>query len=142
MSEFEIAIPRPRRWDEPFGEMTEADVAALLRIEPFRSMDASAFPPALPLDGILRNDTRICRYQAGDLVVREGDYGNSAFIVLAGTVRVAMERLDAQLLGRSEPARRTWRHGASADRTSTRMASALATRTAAPAYSCKTCPSC
>jgi Fe-S-cluster-containing dehydrogenase component/CRP-like cAMP-binding protein len=109
MSEFEIAIPRPRRWDEPFGEMTEADVAALLRIEPFRSMDASAFPPALPLEGILRNDTRICRYQRGDLVVREGDYGNSAFLVLAGTVRIAMERLDARLLGRGEPARRTWR---------------------------------
>ena len=26
MSELEIAIQRPRRWDEPFGEMTEREV--------------------------------------------------------------------------------------------------------------------
>jgi Fe-S-cluster-containing dehydrogenase component/CRP-like cAMP-binding protein len=108
MAEFEIAVPRPRRWDEPFGSMTDADVAALMRIEPFRSIDASAFPTALPLEGILLGDTRICRYQAGDLIVREGDYGSSAFLVLAGTVRVVLDRLDAKLLGRGEAPRRTW----------------------------------
>ncbi|MCI0334238.1 MAG: cyclic nucleotide-binding domain-containing protein [Planctomycetes bacterium] len=109
MSELEIAVPRPRRWNEPFGEMAEADVDALLRIEPFRSIDANAFPPSLPLRGILLGDTRIGRYQAGDLIVREGDYGHSAFLVLAGTVRVVLERLDAKLLGREEPPRRSWR---------------------------------
>ena len=56
MPELEIAVPRPQRWDEPFGEMTDADVDALLRIEPFRSIDASAFPPTVPLRGILRGD--------------------------------------------------------------------------------------
>jgi Fe-S-cluster-containing dehydrogenase component/CRP-like cAMP-binding protein len=109
MSELEIAIPRPRRWDEPFGEMSERDVDALLGIEPFRSIDASAFPASLPLRGILLGDTRIARYQAGDLIVREGDYGHSAFLVLAGSVRVVLERLDPKLLGRDEPPRRSWR---------------------------------
>lgn len=109
MAELEIAIPRPRRWDEPFGQMTEADVDALLRIEPFRSIDANAFPPSLPLRGILLGDTRINHYRSGDLVVREGDYGHSAFFVLAGTVRVVLERLAPQLLGRAEPPRRSWR---------------------------------
>ena len=78
-------------------------------IEPFRSIDASAFPPSLPLRGILLGDTRIGRYQAGDMIVREGDYGHSAFLVLAGTVRVVLERLDPKLLGRDEPPRRSWR---------------------------------
>jgi Fe-S-cluster-containing dehydrogenase component/CRP-like cAMP-binding protein len=109
MAELEIAVPRPKRWDEPFGMMTDGDIAALLRVEPFRSIDPSAFPSALPLDGILRGDTRIGRYQAGDLIVREGDYGNSAFLVLAGSVRVVLDRLDPKLLGRDQPAKRTWR---------------------------------
>ena len=70
MPELEIAIPRPRRWDVPFGQMTEADVDRLLAIEPFRGIDASAFPPTVPLRGIMMGDTRIGHYQAGDVVVR------------------------------------------------------------------------
>jgi Fe-S-cluster-containing dehydrogenase component/CRP-like cAMP-binding protein len=108
MAELEIAVPRPQRWNEPFGEMTEADVDQLLAIEPFRSIDARAFPPSLPLRGILLGDTRIVAYEPGDVVVREGDYGNSAFLVLAGSVRVMLERLNPKLLGRAEPARRSW----------------------------------
>lgn len=109
MPELEIAVPRPQRWDEPFGEMTDADADALLRVDPFRRIDASAFPPTLPLRGILRGDTRIVRYEEGDVVVREGDFGHSAFFVLAGSVRVVLERLDPTLLGRDEPTRRSWR---------------------------------
>jgi Fe-S-cluster-containing dehydrogenase component/CRP-like cAMP-binding protein len=109
MPELEVAVARPQRWDEPFGEMTDADVDALLRIPPFCRIDASAFPPTLPLRGILRGDTRIVRFQTGDLIVREGDYGHSAFLVLAGTVRVVLERLDPKLLGRDESPRRSWR---------------------------------
>lgn len=108
MPELEIAIPRPQRWDEPFGDMTEQDVDVLLRVEPFRSIDASAFPPALPLRGILQGDTRVMRYKMGDLIVREGDYGHSAFLVLAGSVRVVLERLNPALLGRDLPPRRGW----------------------------------
>jgi Fe-S-cluster-containing dehydrogenase component/CRP-like cAMP-binding protein len=110
MLDTEIAIPRPQRWDVPFSErMADADVDQLLAIEPFRSIDAAAFPPSLPLRGILRGDTRIVHFQPGDLIVREGDYGNSAFLILSGTVRVALRRLDPKLLGRSEPPRRSWR---------------------------------
>jgi Fe-S-cluster-containing dehydrogenase component/CRP-like cAMP-binding protein len=109
MSELEIAIPRPRRWDEPFGAMTDGDVDALLQIEPFCRMDAAAFPPSLPLRGILMGDTRLGRYDEGDLIVREGDYGHSAFLILSGTVRIVLERLDVRLLGRQPPPRQSWR---------------------------------
>jgi Fe-S-cluster-containing dehydrogenase component/CRP-like cAMP-binding protein len=108
MTELEIAITRPQRWDVPFGRMKEHDVDWLLAIEPFRGIDATAFPPTLPLRGILMGDTRIGHYQAGDIVVREGDYGNSAFLVLSGSVRVILERLDPMLLGRNDPPRRGW----------------------------------
>src|SRR5262245_25807212 len=100
MPELEITIHRPQRWDAPFGEsMTDLEVERLLSVEPFRAADPAAFPPTLPLRGILRNDTRIVHYQRGDLIVREGDYGNSAFLILQGTVRVALEGLDPRLLG-------------------------------------------
>jgi Fe-S-cluster-containing dehydrogenase component/CRP-like cAMP-binding protein len=108
MSEVEIAVPRPQRWDEPFGEMTERDIDLLLRCEPFRSIDASAFPLTVPLRGILAGDTRTMRYENGDVIVREGDYGHSAFLVMAGSVRVVLERLDPALLGRVERPRRSW----------------------------------
>jgi Fe-S-cluster-containing dehydrogenase component/CRP-like cAMP-binding protein len=108
MPELEIAIPRPQRWDVPFGPMTEKDVDRLLAIEPFRRIDPSAFPPTVPLRGILSGDTRLGHYQSGDVVVREGDYGNSAFLVLTGSVRVMLERLDPALLGRADPPRRGW----------------------------------
>src|SRR3954466_12875073 len=108
MTELEIAITRPQRWDVPFGQMTDFDDDRLLSIEPFRSIDASTFPPTLPLRGILLGDTRIGHYQVGDVVVREGDYGNSAFLVLSGSVRVMLERLDPTLLGREAPPRRGW----------------------------------
>jgi Fe-S-cluster-containing dehydrogenase component/CRP-like cAMP-binding protein len=108
MPELEIAIPRPQRWDVPFGQMSETDVDQLLRVEPFRNIDSSSFPPTLPLRGILLGDTRLVHYQAGDVVVRDGDYGHSAFLVLAGSVRVILERLDPALLGRDEPPRRSW----------------------------------
>ena len=106
MSLTEIAVTRPKRWDVPFGDaMREADVDELLKVEPFASIDPERFPISLPLRGILKNDTRVSRYQDGDIVVREGDYGNSAFLVLQGNVSVVLESLDPAALGRQPPAK-------------------------------------
>ncbi len=106
----EVAIQRPKRWDEPFGQkMTDADVDRLLTTAPFNRMDPDKFPESTPLRDILQNDTRIARYQSGDIVVREGDYGNSAFLILSGTVRVEIEpeiSLPAAVLGRQETKRK------------------------------------
>lgn len=53
-------------------------------------MDPAAFPPSIPLAGILANDCRLIAYQAGDVVFRQGDYGNSAFLLLDGRLVVVM----------------------------------------------------
>ena len=103
MSLLEVAVERPRRWEVPFGDkMREEDVDQLLELPPFCEMDPAAFPAVLPLRGILRNDTRINYYPSGGIVVREGEYGNSAFLVLRGSVQVVLSGLDAALLGRAE----------------------------------------
>ncbi len=101
MTPWEVTVERPQRWDAPFGDaMGDAEVDQLLELDPFYEMDPAGFPSALPLREILKNDTRINYYPSGGIVVREGDYGNSAFLVLRGRVQVVLSGLDPELLGR------------------------------------------
>ncbi|MEN0109253.1 MAG: cyclic nucleotide-binding domain-containing protein [Planctomycetota bacterium] len=102
----EVARPRPERWDKPLDDaMDDTTVARLLRVPPFASMDADAFPRSAALPDVLRNDTRVREFAEGELVVREGDYGSSAYLVLDGSLRVALDRLSPDALGRT-PRRR------------------------------------
>ncbi len=94
--------PRPRRWDVPFGVMSDVDVDRVLSIRPFCDIDASHFPSSVPFREIIRNDTRITSLKNGDIVVREGDYGNSAFFILSGRVRIVISpQIPAAVLGRA-----------------------------------------
>ena len=90
----DVAAPtmmRPHRWDVPFdSDMTDADVEALMSVPAIANVRADAFPPHIPLRGILRNDAKIVTYQPGDIVCREGDYGSSAFLILSGSVCVVL----------------------------------------------------
>ena len=100
---------RPQRWDEPFGEnMTPNDVDFILEHSPFREMDEGLFPERLSLRDVIQNDCRINDYQEGDIVIREGDYGSSAFLVLNGSVDVSLTSLPEHLLGRAFPEKRGW----------------------------------
>ena len=101
-------LERPDRWDAAFDpEMTEADVDRLLSIPPFSKMTASNFPKRTPLREILRNDTKIRRFRADELIVRVGDYGTSAFLILNGKARVVLKpELPPSMLGRKAPERK------------------------------------
>lgn len=103
MAESATISERPQRWDKPFGEgMDDAAVDRLLTISPFDKMNPKDFPAHLPLREILANDTRIARYEDDDIIVRKGDYGNSAFLILTGTVEVFLFDVPAKALGRHE----------------------------------------
>ncbi len=83
--------------------MSETEVDQLCTVSPFKEMNPEAFPKRLPLRGILQHDTRIRKYKRGEIVVRQGDYGTSAFLVLSGEVRVVLKPdLPPRLLGRKE----------------------------------------
>lgn len=75
-------------------ELTEDDIDRLLQTEAFRQISPDGFKRSLPLRDILRNDVRLVNYQPGDLIVRHGDWGSSAFHVLSGSVRVELDRGD------------------------------------------------
>ena len=95
-------MARPQRWSTPFGaDMTDEDVITLLKRSDIAAIEADNFPKHTPLSGVFRNDTRIVKFRSGDLVVREGDYGNSAFLVMEGSLRVVIApELPQTLLGR------------------------------------------
>jgi len=107
----EPSISRPRRWDKPFSlevgseeELTDDMVDFLLTTPPFSQIDPAGFKRSLPLRDIMKNDVRIVGFDEGDIIVRRGDWGNSAFFILSGNVRVDLERkqtsLPDEILGR------------------------------------------
>lgn len=86
-----VAVQRPQRWDLPFSpQMAAGDVNRLMQLAPFRTMNEAAFSPSIPLRGILQNDCRINVYKPGDVVLKQGDYGHSAFLILQGQAIVAI----------------------------------------------------
>ncbi len=105
-----LIVDRPQRWDSAFDpEMSEAQVNRLLKFSPFKEMDAARFPKKLALSDILRNDARLRRFGAGEIIVRDGDYGTSAFMIINGSVRVVLAPgLPDALLGRRSSRKRTF----------------------------------
>ncbi|HEX3889994.1 MAG TPA: 4Fe-4S dicluster domain-containing protein [Verrucomicrobiae bacterium] len=101
-------LERPQRWDAAFdADMADATLDSLLATAPFSEMDAERFPKRTPLREILRNDTRILRFRKGEIIVRQGDYGTSAFLILKGEARVVLKPdLDSSLLGRQAPGKK------------------------------------
>ena len=90
----QVAIERPVRWDHPLDrEMLTRDIQWMLKSQPFSKMDEAIFPSNGSLEDVIRHDCRILRYEPGDIVVREGDYGGSAYLVLRGSVRAFLESL-------------------------------------------------
>ena len=98
-------LERPQRWDAAFdADMTDVAVDRLLATAPFSEMDAGKFPKRTPLREILRNDTRLLKFRKGEIIVRQGDYGTSAFLILSGATRVVLKPdLPPSLLGRQAP---------------------------------------
>lgn len=87
-----VVVERPERWDQPFDPgMTPQVVDHIMGRAPFKSMNPENFTQGAPLRGIIRNDTRLVSFGAGDIIVREGDYGNSAFMIVSGSVRVVLD---------------------------------------------------
>ncbi len=67
------------------------------------AIDSDAFPKTIPLEGIILNDARLLAFEKGEIVLREGDYGNSAFLILKGKVKVVINPpLPADQIGREE----------------------------------------
>ena len=102
-------LDRPQRWDAAFDpEMTDATVDRLLAVAPFSRMNPENFPKRASLRDILKHDTRIKTFKRGEIIVREGDYGTSAFLVMSGKARVVLgPELPPSVLGRRVSTRKS-----------------------------------
>lgn len=105
-----LVIERPKRWDNPFDpEIREIDVERILSLDMFAKLDIEKFPASAPLRDIVRNDTRFRRYRNTDVIVREGDFGTSAFLVVSGEVGVVpVSSLPDSILGRANIQKQGW----------------------------------
>lgn len=78
--------------EDPFDAgLTEVDIERVLGLPLFRSVDPKRFPANKPLRELIRAHARIDHYERGQVIVRKGDYGHSAFVVLRGTVGVTFD---------------------------------------------------
>ena len=103
-----VTIKKAGQWDVAFGqEMTENDVERLLKVPPFSSMDPESFPARTPLKSILLNETRIVKYEKDSIILRQGDFGSSAFLILSGSVSLVLN-LDDSVLGRYQKKRKSF----------------------------------
>jgi Fe-S-cluster-containing dehydrogenase component/CRP-like cAMP-binding protein len=102
-------IPQLTREDAPFGpDMSDYDLWKLFLVPEIAAIDKSKFPKNQSLEDILRNDTRIRHFKPGEVIVREGDYGNSAFLVLNGKLRVVLSHgLPDYLSGQKQPVKKS-----------------------------------
>ena len=104
-------VGKPQRWDKPFGNerMAPGDLDRVLSSPLFRDVDTSDFPRDLSLSDIVANDGRIVRFSRGEVIVRKGDYGNSAFLILKGSVRgIAQPKAGKPAAQRRRPAKMSW----------------------------------
>ena len=104
-----VAIDRPVRWDHPLdSDMLSRDIGWMLDQHPFSAMNPDLFNSSCSIENVLRHDSRILRFEPGDIVIREGDYGSSAFLVLRGSVRAFLESLWSS---RGKPAEQKSKNG-------------------------------
>ena len=97
---------------QPFDpDLSREDLERVLASPPFAALDTGLFPAHSSLAHILTLHARVRHYRHGALIVRKGDYGSSAFVVLSGRARVILSpSLPAALLGHQEPRRHSlWR---------------------------------
>src|SRR6476661_7639990 len=95
---------RAGRRDWPFSDETGQHLDRLLATRPFSEMDPQRRPK---LQEILLLDTRVRTFKKGELIVRQGDYGTSAFMMLSGRARVVLNpELPERMIGRRETARK------------------------------------
>ncbi len=100
---------RPTREDHPFDTAFAAhDFAEVLAVDPWSHVAEDKRDRLL---ACLRLHSRIRRFERLEVVVREGDYGGSAFFVLDGAVRVVVERQPGGLAPEQERRPRGERKG-------------------------------
>lgn len=101
---------RNRRWDQPFGkERLDAEsVARILALPAFADVHSDQFPEWLRLEDLIANEGRISIFNEGDVILRKGDYGNSLFVILSGSIVGLTDQGEEETVRGRKKARKSW----------------------------------
>ena len=89
--------------DAPFDPNMCADMLArIMTLDVFRVIDQNNFPPSKSLSAILKHHTKLRSFRKNDIIMRQGDYGNTAFYIISGKVQVLTQNLPMAILGHKE----------------------------------------
>jgi len=80
-------IEKEKWWDP---NMSSQEVDRILSLALFKDLDTAKFPVQSPLSAIIYKHTRLLNYLEGEVIIRAGDFGNSAFLIVAGNVGVIL----------------------------------------------------
>lgn len=110
-------IKRPERWDSPFSLelpdvlearlMTDVDIERVRKSPLFANLSVDTGKDS-EIWKIIKNDARIRRYKEGAAVICEGDYGNSAFLVLNGACTAVINSLPPSMLNRETAPKKSY----------------------------------
>ena len=111
MTEKATQIKRPKKWDHAFSNtMNEDQLSRILDKEPFLSMikgqpgqedERKSERTKKRITELLLNESRLLDFETDEIVVRQGDYGATAYFIVEGEVQVLFN-VDDKLLGRSD----------------------------------------
>lgn len=96
---------RPQRWDNSFDEqggLDEQDIERILASPLLSRLNPQQFSERFSLHDIIKHDTRLKHYQNNQIICAQGDYDNSAYVVLSGQVGIiAGDKQASQTLDQS-----------------------------------------
>ncbi len=103
------AIRRIKPEEVPFSEMPDELVDRLVSLQVFADL-APSFRESKRFHKILKTHSRLVTCEDGGIIIREGDWGNTAFFILTGSVAVEIEPphsgLPDAMLGRRQKQRK------------------------------------
>jgi len=99
--------PTDNKHDEdaalPQAGISDEIYKCILSITPFYDINHEDFPANTSLHEILNKHSTIKHFRRGDLIIREGDYGDSVYCILDGTVsRIIYPGLPESILGHKQ----------------------------------------
>lgn len=99
-------LDRSKWWDV---NMTDSELESVLSCELFKQIKQGGFSSNRSFEEIVCEHTRIRHFRASELILRAGDYGNSAYLILSGTVDVIFPNQSTEeIFGRPTPQRTNW----------------------------------
>ena len=88
--------------DRPFSNITDERLPEIFDVEPFKNISAKKKKGIVAQ---LQRHAAIREFNPGDVIIREGDYGSSAYWILEGDVLICLDRAREYISTENEPVR-------------------------------------